>query len=59
MLPKVKLGQIAVGLNIAQNQSFSLYEVISGHYFPKFIKFTKSEIMSSARQFKHLSKSQI
>ena len=30
--PKVKLGQVQVGSNIAQNHSFSPQEVISGHY---------------------------
>ena len=29
--PKLKLGQIGVSSNIAQNHSFSLQEVISGH----------------------------
>ena len=35
--PKVKLGQIEIGSNIAQNQSSGLYDVISGHYLPQFI----------------------
>ena len=35
--PKVKLGQVEVGLNIAQNHSSSPYKVISGHYLPKCI----------------------
>ena len=34
--PKVKLGQVQVGSNIAQNHSFNPYEVISGHYLPQF-----------------------
>ena len=34
--PKVKLGQVQVGSNIAQNHSSSPYEVISGHYLPQF-----------------------
>ena len=36
-LPKVKLGQVEVGSNIAQNHSSSLQKVISGHYLPQFI----------------------
>ena len=32
--PKVKLGQVGVGLNIAQNHFSSPQEVISGHYLP-------------------------
>ena len=36
--PKVKLGQVEVGSNIAQNHSSRPYEVISaGHYLPQFI----------------------
>ena len=35
-LPKVKLGQVQVGSNIAQNHSYSPQEVISGHYLPQF-----------------------
>ena len=35
--PKVKLGQVEVGSNIAQNHSSSPYEVISGHYLPQCI----------------------
>ena len=33
--PQVKLGQVEVGLNIAQNHSSN--EVISGHYLPQCI----------------------
>ena len=36
-LPKVKLGQVEVGSNIAKNYSSSSYEVLSGHYLPQFI----------------------
>ena len=37
--PKVKLGQVQVGSNIAQNHSSSKQEVISGHYlFPIHMK---------------------
>ena len=43
--PKVELGQIQVGSNIAQNDSSSPYEVISGHYLPQFT--WKVEIRSS------------
>ena len=32
----VKLGQVPVGLNIAQNHSSSPYEITSGHYLPQF-----------------------
>ena len=32
-LPKVKLGEVEVGSNIAQNHSSSHYEVISGLLF--------------------------
>ena len=34
---KVKLGQIEIGSNIAQNHPYSPYEVIAGHYLPQFI----------------------
>ena len=34
--PKVKLCQVGVSLNIAQNHSSSPYEVISGNYLPQF-----------------------
>ena len=34
--PKVKLGQVQVSSNIAQNHSSSPWEVISGHYWPQF-----------------------
>ena len=34
--PKVKLGQVQVGSNIAQNHSSNPYEVISDHYLPQF-----------------------
>ena len=34
--PKAKLGQVGLGLNIAQNHLYSLKEVISGHYLPQF-----------------------
>ena len=34
---KVKLSQVEVGSNIAQNHSSSPYEVISGQYLPQFI----------------------
>ena len=30
--PKVKLGQVEIGSNIAQNRLFSRLEVICGHY---------------------------
>ena len=33
---KVNLGQVEVGFNIAQNHSSSPYNIISGHYLPKF-----------------------
>ena len=33
---KVKLGQVGVSLNIAQDHSSGPYEVKSGHYVPKF-----------------------
>ena len=36
-LPKVKLGQVEVDLNIAQNPFHSSQEVISTHYLHKFI----------------------
>ena len=58
-LLKIKLGKILNFSNNAQNHSYSLQEVIiviAGHYLPKFIKFTKSEICSSEICFKHLSK---
>ena len=35
-LPKVKSGQIGVDLNIAQNHTSSIYNVIYGHYLPQF-----------------------
>ena len=35
-LPKVKLGKVQVGPNIARSHSYSLYEVISGHNLPLF-----------------------
>ena len=35
--PNVKLGQVEIGLNIAQNHSSSQYEAISGHFSPQFI----------------------
>ena len=35
--PKVKLGQVGVRSNIAQNHSSSLLEVIYGHYLLQFI----------------------
>ena len=35
-LPKVKLGQVQVGSNIAQNHSSSPLEVLSGHSLPQF-----------------------
>ena len=34
--PKVKLGQVGVSSNIAQNHSSSPYEIMSGHYVPQF-----------------------
>ena len=55
---RVKLGQVEVGSNIAQNHSYSPYEVISGHYLPNsYEKLTKSEIRSSWSRFEHWSKS--
>ena len=36
-LPKVKLGQIGVSSNIAQNHSSSPWEVISDHYLLQFM----------------------
>ena len=33
---KIKLGEVGVGSNTAQNYSSSLQEVISDHYRPKF-----------------------
>ena len=43
--PKVKLGQVEVGSNIAQNQSSSPYKVIYDHYLPQFTwKVDESEI---------------
>ena len=41
--PKVKLGQVQVGSNIAQNHSSSRKEVISGH-LNSHEKLTKTEI---------------
>ena len=35
--PKEKLGQVGVSSNIAPNHSSSIWEVISGHYWPQFI----------------------
>ena len=35
-LQKVKSGKVVVGSNIAQNNSSSLLEVISGHNLPQF-----------------------
>ena len=34
--PKSKLDQVGVISNTAQNQSSSLWEVITGHYLPQF-----------------------
>ena len=55
-LPKAKLSQVGVGLNIAQNHFSSPYDVISGHYLPPFT-FTKSEIRLSWSRFEHCSES--
>ena len=51
-LPKVKLGKVQIGSNIAQNHSSS--PVISGHSLPQihmksYEKLAKSEIMSNWR----------
>ena len=35
--PKVKLGQVEIDSNIAQNHFHSSHEVISAHYLRKFI----------------------
>ena len=44
----MKLGQVQIGSNIAQNHSSSPKEVISGHYLPQSTwTLTKNEIMSS------------
>ena len=61
--PKVKLGQVQVSSNIAQNHSSSPKEIISVNhvnYWPQFTrqeKCTKSEIRSSWSQFEHCSES--
>ena len=55
---KMKLGQVLVSWNIAQNHSSGLQEVISGHYLPKFTnKVDQSEIRSSWSRFQHCSAS--
>ena len=57
--PKVKLGQVEVGSNIAQNHSSSSY--IKSYLViicpNSYEKLTKSEIRSSWSQFEHCSKS--
>ena len=42
-----KLGQVGIGSNIAQNHSYSLYEVIPGHYWPQLTWKMQYEIRSS------------
>ena len=42
-IPELTVDQLVI-LNIAQNHSTGIKEVISGHYLPQFTwKFTKSE----------------
>ena len=55
--PKVKLGQVQVSSNIAQNHSYSPWKVMSDHYSHE--KLARSEIWSSSSRFEHCSESLI
>ena len=57
-LTKITLGKVGVGSNIAQNQSSSLEEVISGHYLPQVI-YMYIKIRLCCSHFKYCSKSLI
>ena len=52
--PKVKLGKVQVGLNIAQSQSYLAIICPYSHE-----KLTKSEIRSSSSRFEYCSESLI
>ena len=56
ILPKVKLGQVGVGLNIAQNHFLVRRKSYLLIIFPNsHEKLTKSEIMSIWSRFEHCS----
>ena len=50
ILPKVKMYQVEVGSNIAQNRLFSPYEVICGHYMCPKEKLGQIKVGSNIAQ---------